>query len=80
MSPTVLREKGYRVMIFTDDHTPAHVHVFSAGKEAKIALDPILVIDNGGFGRREINDILALIEEHQNFLLVKWDMYHPKRS
>jgi hypothetical protein len=34
---TVLRAQGLRVVIFTDDHDPAHVHVFGDG-ETKINL------------------------------------------
>ena len=34
---TVLREGGFRFVIFTDDHEPAHVHVYGDG-EAKIQL------------------------------------------
>ena len=34
---TILRAHGLRFVIFTDDHEPAHVHVFGDG-EAKINL------------------------------------------
>ena len=34
---TVMRAEGLRVVIFTNDHEPAHVHVFGDG-EAKINL------------------------------------------
>lgn len=34
---TVLRAEGFRIVIFTNDHEPAHVHVFGDG-EAKIDL------------------------------------------
>jgi Domain of unknown function (DUF4160) len=34
---TVLRAYGLRVVIYTNDHDPAHVHVFGDG-EAKINL------------------------------------------
>lgn len=34
---TVLRAHGLRVVIFVDDHQPAHVHVFGDG-QAKINL------------------------------------------
>jgi hypothetical protein len=33
----VLRAEGLRVVIYANDHTPAHVHVFGDG-EAKIDL------------------------------------------
>jgi len=31
--PTVLKKDGFR--IYPNDHLPAHVHVFKAGREAK---------------------------------------------
>ena len=34
---TVFRAYGLRVIIFVDDHLPAHVHVFGDG-QAKISL------------------------------------------
>jgi Domain of unknown function (DUF4160) len=36
--PTGLRQDGFDVMIYTDDHPPAHVHVFKAGEEIIIDL------------------------------------------
>lgn len=37
--PTVLRERGFRFVINTDDHFPAHVHVFNGGNEAVIEFE-----------------------------------------
>lgn len=79
MTPTVLREKGYRVMIYTHDHPPAHVHVVAAGKEAKVSLDPIAIIENGGYNRRELSEVASLVERNREFLLMKWDEYHQER-
>jgi hypothetical protein len=31
--PTVLRFRGFNIIIFTDDHAPAHVHVRGKGVE-----------------------------------------------
>ena len=82
MSPTVLnrREHGFDVRIYTKDHAPAHVHVFNGANEAKVGLEPIVVIDNWGFSGRDIKNILELILEHQERLLQVWDMYHPIRQ
>jgi hypothetical protein len=35
---TVHRAYGFRFVIFSNDHSPAHVHVFGQGGEAKIVL------------------------------------------
>ncbi len=76
MSPVVLRSGQYTVVIYTRDHPPAHVHVKSADKEARIALDPVEVMDNYGFKPGEIKAILKLIQTHQNDLLAKWKEIH----
>jgi hypothetical protein len=76
MSPVVLRSGQYTVVIYTKDHPPAHVHVKSADKEARIALDPVEVMDNYGFKPGEIRAILKLIQLHQNDLFAKWEEYH----
>jgi hypothetical protein len=36
--PTVLREAGFEVRIYTLDHPPPHVHVWKAGAVVKIDL------------------------------------------
>lgn len=36
---TVLRAFGFRFVIFSNDHSPAHVHVLGQGGEAKIVLE-----------------------------------------
>lgn len=79
MSPTVLNEDGYQVMIYLNDHTPAHVHVFKAENEAKVQLDPVEIMDNEGFNTRQLKAIRTLITEHQDELLGEWDKYHPNR-
>jgi len=38
MMPTVLREEGFEVRIYTLDHPPAHVHVAKAGAIVRIDL------------------------------------------
>jgi hypothetical protein len=36
---TVHRAHGFRFVMFSNDHSPAHVHVFGEGGEAKIILE-----------------------------------------
>jgi hypothetical protein len=76
MSPVVLRSGQFTVVIYTKDHLPAHVHVKSAEKEARITLNPVDVMDNEGFKPRELTSILKLIRTHQDELLAKWEEIH----
>src|SRR5260370_25575848 len=59
--PTVLRFDGLRVVIYPNDHRPAHVHVIGRGCEAVFNLScpagPAELRENYGFSRREIPQI-----------------------
>jgi hypothetical protein len=77
---TVLRAHGLRVVIFVNDHEPAHVHVFGDG-EAKINLlgegAPALVwADN--MSRGEVRRAMRTVVEQQAFLLVRWEEIHGR--
>lgn len=70
------RRDGYDVRIYTDDHFPAHVHVFKGGKRVQVYLDPIEFEDNYGFNTRELGRIRDLIEENMDLLVRVWVRYH----
>lgn len=76
---TIHREHGLRVIIFTDDHEPAHVHVFGDG-HAKINLvgpdgEPELVWAED-MKRNEVRRAMGIVIEHQNALLARWRDIH----
>ena len=69
---TVLRASGLRVVIYVNDHQPAHVHVFGDG-EAKINLleadgAPVLVWADA-MTRGEVRQAMRAVAGHQAFLL-----------
>ena len=76
---TVLRAHGLRVVIYANDHRPAHV--FGDG-EAKInLLDP----DGGpglvwadGMTRGEVRRAVRLVAEQRAFLLARWEDIHGR--
>jgi len=77
---TVHRAGSLRFVVFPDDHGPPHVHVFSAGGEAKLLLGeadgrPALVWARGmdrGRLRRTMAETLA----HRGKLLLAWRRVH----
>lgn len=78
---TVLRAHGLRVVIFTNDHDPAHVHVFGDG-EAKINLlgaggAPELVWAEG-LSRGDIRRAVRLVAEERTTLLARWEEIHGR--
>lgn len=76
---TVLRESGFRFVIFTDDHEPAHVHVYGDG-EAKIQLvgregEPELVwVQRMKSG--EIRKAMAIVVRNRSGFLDRWRQIH----
>ena len=77
----MLRAHGLRVVIFVNDHPPAHVHVIGDG-EAKINLlnsrgVPELVwVD--GMSRGDIRHAVRVVIEQQAFLLARWEDIHGR--
>ena len=71
---TVFRSDGLRVVIFVDDHIPAHVHVFGDG-QAKINLAgsdgrPELVWAEG-MTRAEVRKAMRITIEQQALLRLR---------
>ena len=78
---TVLRAYGLRVVIFSNDHLPAHVHVFGDG-QAKINLlgaegTPELIWADA-MSRGEVRRAMRIVTEQQAFLLARWKEIHER--
>jgi hypothetical protein len=78
---TVLRAQGLRVVIYVNDHDPAHVHVFGDG-EAKINLlgaggSPELIWADG-MSRGGIRRALRIVTDEQTALLARWEEIHGR--
>lgn len=76
---TIHRAQGLRVIIFTDDHEPAHVHVFGDG-QAKINLigpdgAPALVWAQG-MKTNEVRRAMQLVSDQQAQFLARWREIH----
>jgi hypothetical protein len=76
---TIYRADGLRIVIFLDDHEPAHVHVFGDG-EAKIDLlgahgAPELIWAVG-MKRNELRRATTIVSEHRDAFLARWREIH----
>lgn len=76
---TVHREAGFRFVIFSDDHDPAHVHVVGDGN-AKVDLGggngmPEMVYA-GGFKQGDVRRILDVVRKHRTMFLKRWNDIH----
>jgi hypothetical protein len=82
--PEVLREDGYIIKIWFNDHPPKHVHVFKSNGECVIELKdqsnfPILVKFQG-MNRKEVTKALKLVNNYQDKLIEKWQAIHGDES
>lgn len=66
--PTVLRQNGFEVMIYTRDRLPRHVHVFRAGTEVIIDIDTLKVRDVIGIRGKDVRTAWGIVAENQEFL------------
>ena len=75
--PTVLREGGFEVRIYTFDHPPAHVHVAKAGAIVRIDLATHTVTEIvGPISDREVKRAEQLVARNAEKLLEAWEKIH----
>ena len=81
----VHRARGYRFVIYTQDHAPAHLHLVGEG-QAKVNLlgregGPELVY-SVGVGRPELRRLMAEVDARQGEFLAHWERIHgtPQRG
>jgi hypothetical protein len=77
------RAHGFRFVIYTQDHAPAHVHVTGPG-QAKINLlgpaDMPQLIFSIGISRGEMRRLMAEVIERRNEFLLHWERIHGRHD
>ncbi|CDZ38329.1 Hypothetical protein NGAL_HAMBI1145_43050 [Neorhizobium galegae bv. officinalis] len=78
--PTVLRFAGLRVVIYPNDHRPAHVHVKGGNGEAVFILNcpggPLELRESYGFKLAELRRIEEALAEEIAALCAAWSAHH----
>ncbi|MBX3455813.1 MAG: DUF4160 domain-containing protein [Ferrovibrio sp.] len=78
--PTVLRQDGLRIVIYPNDHRPAHIHAMAASGEAVFVLHcpdgPPSLRENYGFNQPDLGRVLAILKAHLSALCGKWEEIH----
>ena len=81
--PTIDRIDGLRVVIYPNDHRPAHVHVIGDGCEAVFNLNcpegfPELR-ENHGFSRTKLLRMKTVLTSRLPDFCAEWSKIHEKR-
>ncbi len=80
--PTIVTLLGHRVVIYPNDHRPAHVHVIGGGSEAIFDLHcpdgPPEVRENYGFSRGDVRRLKAGLLREIIDLCENWSLMHGK--
>ena len=63
-------------MIYTQDHIPAHVHVWRAGGEIVINIATLEITKAEGMSRRDSAKAVEIVEENQRYFLGRWREIH----
>lgn len=78
--PTVFRLDGLRVVIYPNDHRPAHVHVIGAGGEAVFVLHcpegPPELRESYGFRQPELKQMSLGLGQALLSLCAEWSAIH----
>jgi hypothetical protein len=75
--PTLIREDGFEVRIYTLDHPPPHVHVSKAGAVVKIDLATREVTEIVGvISDRDVKRAERLVAKHARLLRKGWTKLH----
>lgn len=78
--PMVLRSHGLRVVIYPNEHRPAHVHVIGHGCEAVFKLNcpsgPVALRENLGFQRAELTRVATALGQRLAQACAAWSHLH----
>ena len=78
---TVHRAHGFRFVIFVNDHSPPHVHVFGQGGEAKIVLEGpggIKLDWVVGISRGDVRRAMQEVQRERERLIAMWRRIHER--
>lgn len=77
--PTVFKFDGFRFFFYSNEGNPLkpiHIHVIKGGDEAKIWLEPeVLLARSKGFNAKTLRHLLKLVNEHRPQIEGAWREY-----
>jgi len=76
---TIYRAHGLRVIIFTDDHEPAHLHVFGDGQVKINLIGPdgaAALVWAQGMKGNDVRRAVQIVQDQQEAFLARWREIH----
>lgn len=74
--PTIIRQGGFEIRVYTRDHFPAYAHCFKAGAELIVNLDPLEIRENNGMSSADERMAVSIVAENRDILLAAWGRIH----
>lgn len=78
--PTIFRMDGFDVLIYVDDHRPAHVHVFNADGEVVVNLhesvDTMEIREVVKMRRKDVRRAWDMVADNHAAFLDRWRQIH----
>jgi hypothetical protein len=78
--PSVMRFDGLRVVIYSNDHSPEHVHVIGANREAVFELEcpdgPVALRESYRFTGRQLRHVIDRLSAVLLELCKAWEKIH----
>jgi hypothetical protein len=75
---TVAIYRNIRIVIFTRDHRPPHVHAIGPDAEAVFNLETMELTHANGFDSKSVTRIRQFIEDRREELLEAWNEIHEE--
>jgi hypothetical protein len=77
---TIVRFEGLRAVIYPNDHSPEHVHVIGADREAVFELHcpqgPVTLRESYAFTTRELRRVIDQLTTVLTDLCIAWESIH----
>ena len=79
--PTIFRYMGYSIVVYPNDHTPAHVHAKTQGGELIIEIEGNVQVRElrGKIRKKDVPKLLAYIAQAENLAKARevWNETRP---
>ncbi|MYM70155.1 DUF4160 domain-containing protein [Pseudoduganella sp. FT55W] len=77
--PVILRYKGYALFFYSSEgfpREPMHIHVRGNGGDAKIWLEPeIMVASSAAIPAKKLRELISLVREQRELFIEAWKGY-----